>query len=75
MDHDLNRVRYDLALSYAQEKLRYALEHGVPERIYPDKNLHLDELEYLVQQFTVALSGLSDIDEAEALVDALKIKF
>ncbi len=38
MDHDLNRVRYDLALSYAQEKLRYALEHGVPERIYPDKN-------------------------------------
>ena len=72
MEHDLNCVRYDLALSYAREKLRYALEHGIPERIYPDKDLHLDELEYLEQQFVVALKRFSGIGEDEDLVDTLK---
>lgn len=74
MEHDLNRVRYDLALSYAREKLRYALEHGIPERLYPDKDVHLDELAYLEQQFAIALSEFSDIDEDQTLVDALKIR-
>lgn len=74
MEHDLNHVRYDLALSYAREKLRYALEHGIPDRMYPDKDVHLDELAYLEQQFVIALSGLSDIDEDKDLVNTLKIR-
>lgn len=74
MEYDLNRVRYDLALSYAREKLRYALEHGIPERLYPDKDLHLDELAYLEQQFSIALSEFSNIGEDQTLVDALKIR-
>ncbi len=74
MEYDLNRVRYDLALSYAQEKLRYALEHGIPDKIYPDKDVHLDELAYLEQQFAIALSEFSDIDEDPDLVNALKIR-
>lgn len=74
MEHDLNCVRYDLALSYAREKLRYALEHGIPEKMYPDKDVHLDELAYLEQQFTIALSEFSDIGEDEGLVNALKIR-
>lgn len=74
MEYDLNRVRYDLALSYAREKLRYALEHGIPERLYPDKDLHLDELAYLEQQFAIALSEFSNIGEDQTLVDALKIR-
>ncbi len=75
MEHDLNRVRYDLALSYAQVKLRYALEHGIPDKIYPNKDVHLDELAYLEQQFAIALSEFSDIDEDQGLVNALKIRF
>lgn len=73
MEHDLNCVRYDLAMSYAQEKLRYALEHGIPERIYPDVDIHLDELEYLEQQFVIALKQFSNIGEDNDLVDTLKI--
>ncbi len=75
MEHDLNRVRYDLALSYAQVKLRYALEHGIPDRMYPDKDVHLDELAYLEQQFAIALSEFSDIGEDQDLANALKIRF
>jgi len=74
MEHDLNRVRYDLALSYAQEKLRYALEHGIPDKMYPDKDVHLDELAYLEQQFAIALSEFSNIDEDQDLVNTLKIR-
>lgn len=75
MEHDLNRVRYDLALSYAREKLRYALEHGIPDPKYPDKkDMYLNELDYLEQQFTVALSQFSDIGEDEDLVNALKLR-
>ncbi len=74
MEHNLNCVRYDLALSYAQEKLRYALENGIPDKMYPDKDVHLDELAYLEQQFTIALSVFSDIGEDEDLVNALNIR-
>ncbi len=74
MEYDLNRVRYDLALSYAQAKLRFALEHGIPERMYPDKDLYLDELAYLEQQFSIALSELSVIDKDDNLVKCLKIR-
>ena len=74
MEHDLNCVRYDLALSYAKEKLRYALEHGIPNKMYSDKDVYLDELAYLEQQFSIALSVLSDIDEDEDLINALRIR-
>ena len=74
MEYDLNCVRYDLALSYAREKLRYALEHGIPEKMNPDKDMHLNELAYLEQQFVIALSEFSDIGEDEDLINALKIK-
>lgn len=73
MEYDLNRARYDLALSYAREKLHYALEHGIPDKIYPDKDVHLDELEYLEQQFGIALKWFSNIGEDKDLVDTLKI--
>lgn len=75
MEYDLNRVRYDLALSYAQEKLRYALRHNIPDKMYPDERAHLDELAYLEQQFVIALSAFSDIDEDQDLANALKIRF
>lgn len=75
MEYDLNRVRYDLALVYAKEKLRYALKHGIPDKIYPNsKDEYLNELSYLEQQFVIALSEFSDIDEDEDLVNALKIR-
>ncbi len=74
MEYDLNRVRYDLALSYAQEKLRYALKHGIPDKMYLDEKAHLDELAYLEQQFAIALSAYSDIGEDQDLVNALKIR-
>lgn len=75
IQHDLNCVRYDLALSYAREKLRYALEHGIPDRIYPDDNdPRRDELAYLERQFVSALSDFSDIGEDEDLARALNLR-
>lgn len=74
MEHDLNCVRYDLALSYAREKLRYALEHGCPVHLYPEDKQHLNEMAYLEEQFCMAFSEYTDIGEDEDLINTLKIR-
>lgn len=74
MEHDLNCVRYDLALSYAREKLRYALEHGCPVRQYPEDKHNFNEIAYLEEHFCMAFSEYADIGEDEDLVNALKIR-
>jgi len=74
MEYDLYRIRHDLALSYAQEKLRYALKHGIPDKMYPDEDAYLDELAYLEQQFAIALSEFSNIGDDCNLTNALKIR-
>lgn len=66
---DLNQVRYDLAKIYAQEKFRYALNHGcipndTPEIDHPE---FLDETEYLLREFETALSTYWNTDDLTLL--------
>lgn len=66
---DLNRVRYDLALIYAQEKFRFALRSNEIEDLSPDQEhpAYLDETDYLLSQFETALSEYLNIDDQELL--------
>lgn len=66
---DLNRVRYDLALIYAQEKFRFALQNNEIEDLSPDHGhpRYLDETEYLLDQFATALSEYLNTDDQELL--------
>lgn len=66
---DLNKVCYDLALVYAKEKFRYALEHHTipndcPEMEHPQ---YLDETQYLLKEFECALSEYQSQDENQLL--------
>lgn len=66
---DLNKVCYDLALIYAKEKFRYALEHNAipndcPEIQHPE---YLDETQYLLKEFECALSEYHNQDENQLL--------
>lgn len=66
---DLNQVRYDLALIYAKEKFRHALEHNTipddcPEIQHPR---YLDEAQYLLNEFECALSEYQNRDDDQLL--------
>lgn len=66
---DLNQVRYDLALLYAKEKFRYALEHNsipddCPEAPHPK---YLDETQFLLNEFECALSEYQNRDDKQLL--------
>jgi len=51
---DLNKIKYDLALIYAQEKFRYALEHNEIKNYSPEAPhpAYYDEIECLLNEFS-----------------------
>ncbi len=61
----LNRAIYDLSLTYAKEKLRFALEHDCVPDCSPNSEhpKYLDEIEYLANEFSTALVEYGDNSE------------
>lgn len=61
---DLNKVRYDLSLIYAKEKLREALSNGSVPNYAPDiaHPKYLDEAQYLINMFGACFSEYCTTD-------------
>lgn len=58
MSIDKDKLRYDLALVYAQTKFKQALEHEVDFGKMSVAPTHINECDYLIKQFNNAFQYL-----------------